>query len=119
MLLKPGGGPSIIPSIAFERELIGGLTKLMLLLKTIKVELPIFLFLTLVGVEGYSMATGDSFYKGSVSIDREVISLPEVIIENYEEKAEKILKPCFDSVWNACGFSESRNYDKDDKWTPK
>ena len=84
-----------------------------------EVEMPILLFLTIVGVKGYSMATGGPFYRGSATIDRDVVSLPEVIIEKYDEKAEKVLRPSFDAIWNACGFAESQNYDQKGNWAPK
>jgi len=42
--------------------------------------------------------------------------LPEVTIENYDEPPEKILKPCFDSIWNACGLSRDYHYDENGNW---
>jgi hypothetical protein len=45
--------------------------------------------------------------------------LPEVVIERYGTPAEEILKPCFDSVWNACGLEQSGNYDAKGKWIKK
>ena len=42
--------------------------------------------------------------------------MPDVMIESYNDKIEHILKPIFDTVWNACGFKRSKNYDKDGKW---
>ena len=49
-------------------------------------------------------------------IDREILLLPETIVESYETKAEKILRPCFDSIWNACGFPKSLNYNDAGDW---
>ena len=53
------------------------------------------------------------------TIDRDILLLPEIILENYDIKAEKILKPCFDSIWNACGFSGSFYYNDEGEWSPK
>lgn len=53
------------------------------------------------------------FYDDEIHpIDRDVLSLPEVVIEDleYEDQAPKLLKPCFDAVWNACGFAGSLNF---------
>ena len=119
LLLKPDKGQLLIPSVAYEDELIRELPRFLSVLRSLKVELPIFLFLSLVGVKGYSMATGGLFYRERSSIDRDVVALPEVIVENYSEGAERILKPCFDSIWNACGLSRSQNFDQSGKWMPR
>jgi hypothetical protein len=119
LLLKPDGGQLLIPSVVYEEELIKELPRFLSVLSALKVELPIFLFLSLVGVRGYSMATGGHFYRERSSIDRDVVALPEVIVENYSEGAERILKPCFDFVWNACGLPRSQNFSQDGKWMPR
>ncbi|MGD2249788.1 MAG: ATP-binding protein [Candidatus Methanofastidiosia archaeon] len=110
----------IIPSVAYEEELIRSLPQYLALLKSLSVELPIFIFLTLVNVEGYKMATyrWKQIFEDVCPIDRDILILPEVIIEKYDSKAEDILKPCFDSIWNACGFPKSWNYNEDGKWSP-
>jgi hypothetical protein len=68
------------------------------------------IFLTLVNVEKCKIRTingHDSIYY----FDRDIVNIPEIIVENYDDPPEKILKPCFDAVWNACGFLRSFNYD--------
>ena len=104
-----------------EKELIKSFTEYLLVLKTLSVELPVFVFLTLLGVKGYSMAvdTWPGLRAEVHIIDRDILELPEVIVENYDEAAEKILKPCFDSIWNACGFPRSFNYNDAGEWTPR
>ena len=102
-----------IRGTAYEIQLIKSLSIYLSVLKELHVELPIFIFLTLVGVKGYFMSVGQRMFKtrGEYEIDREILSLPEVIIENYDTAPEVILKPCFDALWNACGFPKSPNYD--------
>lgn len=120
LLLEPYKGQLIIPSIAYEQELIRSLTDYLSVLKTLNVELPIFIFLTLLGVKGYSMAVSRRFpFAMSHTIDRDILSLPEVVIDNYDVSAEKVLKPCFDSIWNACGFPRSLNYNDKGEWAPR
>lgn len=119
LLLKPDGEQLLIPSVDYEEELIKELPRFFSVLRVLKVELPIFVFLSLVGVKGYSMATGEYFFRERSAIDRDVVALPEVIVENYSEGAERILKPCFDSIWNACGLPRSQNFDENGKWMPR
>jgi hypothetical protein len=102
----------------YERELIKSLPDYLSVLKTLNVELPIFIFLTLVGVKGYSMAVDrQRYWVDEVhTIDRDILLLPEIVIESYDVIAKDILRPCFDSIWNACGFPISLNYDDAGEW---
>ncbi len=120
LLLEPHKGQLIIPSIAYEQELIKSLSDYITILKSLNVELPLFVFLTLLGVKGYSMSV-DRFKfptRRSHTIDRDVLQLPEVIIESYDVRAADVLKPFFDSIWNACGFPRSFNYNDEGEWAP-
>jgi hypothetical protein len=105
-----------IPSGVYEHELIGSLRQYLSLLETLTVEPPIFLCLTLLGVKGYRMGVSRlSLVSEQHTIDRDIILLPEIPIDSYQIVVEDVLKPCFDSIWNACGFPGSLNY-KDGKW---
>ncbi|MBI4296721.1 MAG: hypothetical protein HY667_06360 [Chloroflexi bacterium] len=119
-LLKPWHDQTTyIPNIMYEQELIKSLRVYLSLLQGISVELPIFIFMDLIGVKGYIMAVDRSrFALHGYAIDRDSLLLPEVIVEKYDVKAENILKPCFDSIWNACGFSRSMNYNDKEEWSP-
>ncbi len=118
LLLEPHGEKLLIPSIAYERELISSLPDYLSVLETLNVEPPIFIFVTLLRVNGYSMAVDEwkfRHYYGN-TIDRDILLLPEIAIEHYNVRAEDILRPCFDSIWNACGFPRSFNYGEDGNW---
>ena len=120
LLLEPSHkqGKLLIPSIAYEKELIKSLPDYLSVLKTLNVELPVFIFMSLLGVKGYSMAV-DKWRFGIDdvhTIDRDILLLPEIVIEDYEVSAKDILRPCFDSIWNACGFPRSLNYNDAGEW---
>ncbi len=115
-ILRPRGKELLIPSILYEQKLINSFSNYLSVLRTLTVDPPIFVFLTLLGVKGYRMGSSriddlDELH----AIDRDIILLPEIPVENYQALAEDVLKPCFDSIWNACGFRNSWNY-KDGKW---
>jgi len=82
--------------------------------------LPIFIFLTLLGVKGCSIDVDPSKFpprfRKDNKIDRDILLLPEILLDNYDFIAEYILQESFDSFWNACGFSRSFNYDENGKW---
>ena len=120
LLLMPHDDDLLIPSIAFEEELIKSLPEYLSILKTLNVEVPISIFLTLVSVKGYTMALDRRWFaRETYTIDRDALLLPEVVIESYDVSPEEALRPCFDSIWNACGFPKSLNYDDDGKWRPR
>lgn len=69
----------------------------------------------LADVSSFANAGGGDLIYGIVE-DRST-SAPEIVIEDSEIDVEKILKPWFDMVWNACVFSRSLNFDDSGKWT--
>ncbi|HRY59776.1 MAG TPA: hypothetical protein P5096_00085 [Patescibacteria group bacterium] len=101
-----------IKGLALENVLIDSLTEYLKILKDLGVNMPMMIFLTLIGVGGCGMATGPAYssYDGA-PIDRDNLDLPGIIINSYDEKPETILRPLFDLIWNACGLAESLNYD--------
>lgn len=114
--LKPHRDELTIPSVSYETEVIKAVNQYIPIFNLLGIEPPFFLFLTLVGVKGYSMSGEHHLHDEIQKIDRDVLFLPEVVMERASESSE-ILKPCFDAVWNACGFPESRNF-KNGKFTP-
>ncbi|MDD5014561.1 MAG: ATP-binding protein [Atribacterota bacterium] len=100
------GGKFLIHGTVYENELIKVLSGYLSTLKEINIELPIFVFLTFVGVRGYFMFVSEGRVSSleNSGIDRDILLLPEVMIENYDTAPEEVLKPCFDALWNACGF---------------
>ncbi|OFW32075.1 MAG: hypothetical protein A3J28_08395 [Acidobacteria bacterium RIFCSPLOWO2_12_FULL_60_22] len=103
-----------IPSLTFEEKLINRLPEYLEALKALGMEPPIFVMLSFLGVKGFKM--GVSRWDSGEAIDRDLLILPEVVIDSYESDIAKAMKPAFDSVWNAAGWPGSRNY-QGDKWT--
>lgn len=120
LLLRPRE-ELIIPSIAYEQALISSLTDYISILKTLNVEPPIFVFLALLGVKGYSLGVDTWKYVIDEihTIERDILLLPEVVIESYDVSADKVLRPCFDSIWNACGFPRALYYNDEGEWVPR
>ncbi len=110
-LLKPEEKGLFIPSILYEEKLLEAFNSYLKVLAELRVDPPIFVFLSLLGVKGYKMA----ITRNTMSqhpIDRDLLLLPEAVVENYDIKTEEILRPLFDLIWNACGFQRSLNFDK-------
>ena len=108
-----------IPSIAYEREVIRWTTQCLSTLRAMGVQPPIVLLVSLLGVKGYTMLVRDGFPMRSHSIDRDHLLLPERVVEDYDDSSQHILRPLFDSIWNACGFPRSLNYNDEREWAPR
>jgi hypothetical protein len=110
-------GEKGIPCIAYEKELLDALSRFFSIEKKIGVDPPILLMLSLLGVKGYRMATGQPFsWEDQHQIDRNDLLAPAAIVESYERDPPEVMRPAFDSIWNACGYARSLNYSNSGKW---
>jgi hypothetical protein len=50
------------------------------------------------------------------AIDRDVLMLPEILVEDLYARAGPLLKPTLDLVWNACGHASSPFFDSAGNW---
>jgi hypothetical protein len=118
MLVSLENENSYIPSERYEIEIIKALNKCVNYYINVNINTPIFISISLVGVKGYIMAINKSKYHvfDHNPIDRDVLLTQEVIIDNFNENIIKVTKPCFDFIWNACGFESSFNFDKNGEW---
>jgi hypothetical protein len=118
-LVKEWGGGRSIASEAFERDLIDAVRNYLGGLRNLGVPVPVSISLTFTGVQGSYLYVGPGMTAGrDVEIDRDVLFLPDVLGEQYEQDAARLMRPIFDAVWNAAGYEGSLNYDSDGKWKP-
>lgn len=119
ILLSPDGEDNNqIPSTAVEERLIDRLNEYLSIMRVMGIEPPIVIFLTFTNIKGYSLAIPRRFGPqfDIHSIGRDIIYLPEIIIEEYNIQPETVLKSIFDAMWNACGFARSYNYNEEGEW---
>lgn len=115
----------VIPSNAYERDVIKTTFQYLEFLKLLEIQCPIVILLSFTGVKGAYLATAHhSFRSKPLSIDRDCLTFPDVLVEDYASVSSgkdvaKILHPIFDAVWNACGFARSLNYDEQGNWNPR
>lgn len=114
-MLGGNGDKKVIPSVAYEKELLTSIPEFLGIQKNLGVELPILITLSLIGVKGYTMAVNNWFSSEGPTIEKDMLILEPVILEKNDEDIPKLIKPIFDSIWNASGWPEDRNY-KDGKW---
>lgn len=104
-------GDVLLPSQAIEDTIIDESWSCLQFLQEIKVEPPLFIFLSLVGVKDTRLATEKyPIYFNNAKFDRDPVLIPEVLLETYpstKEEMPQILKPLRDAMWNASGFDQS------------
>jgi hypothetical protein len=115
----------VIASKIFENAIVDTFSNALHLLSILEVPEPIFVTLTLIGMKGRQMALPvppyvprkNDFTHG---FDREIISCPDVRIENLSEGRpyQTTLLPILNSIWQAAGLKQSPYIDKDGIWNP-
>lgn len=108
----------IVPE--YERHVVDAVRKCLTSYTQIGITPPVVIALSLLGCKGACMYT-DRVSEGCVvsTIDRDAVILPEVVIDSLDVDVPQVLKPIFDTVWNACDFRRSLNYDENGKWKPR
>ena len=96
-------------------DFIARALKLMLLLD---IEPPALVGLSLLGVRGVILGVSQSLSIDNPvrSFTRDVVILPEVLIEDVNKPATEIARPILDALWQAAGFDRSYEYDDDGNW---
>lgn len=104
----------IIYASPYEELIIKALSKYILFMKKMNITPPFIVFINFINVKGYTISDGGRARREEIDIiDRDILFLPEVFIEKYETNIGNTLKTTFDTLWNAAGFSGSKNYDKE------
>lgn len=117
LILSADRERKIIPSLTYELELLKSLAEFLKLERELGVNMPIVIFLTLIGVKDWEMGVSGNFWPEEYyKIDRDILQLPETIVESYDTEPKDILRPMFDLIWNACGYKRSLNFDEDGNW---
>jgi hypothetical protein len=115
-LLAERDGKKIIPSPALEKNIISSLNNYLTFQETVGLNPPIFGLISLLDVKEYILASHSSRAR---PIDRQVLLLPDIIMEAYSSDRPTLLRLAFDAIWQASGFLRSGNYDENGKWIAK
>jgi Putative DNA-binding domain len=108
-----------IPTLDFDRSIFERLTDYLSALQNLDVPPPFVLMITLQGVRGARLGVVPRPIEDLPTIDRDVLELPEVVIEQYGTEADyqRAARPAFDALWNTGGFARSRHFDATGRWS--
>jgi len=76
---------------------------------------PRIIYMSLLGVKGYSVNQPPALFFDTYPIDRDSLIIPGVQINEPTEDIATVLKPIFDDIWRAGGYARSLNYDENGK----
>jgi len=73
---------------------------------------------SLLGVKGYPVIPPPNIsYRGlQEHIDRDLLALPECVIDDFDLPIEGVLRPAFNTLYQTAGMPYSFNYDEDGNW---
>jgi hypothetical protein len=105
-------GRKYIAIRALEDGLIARANEFCELQQAIGISTPVAVCLALLGVRGYKFVVHhpNPRYEG-VEIDRDNLLIPPEVI-SFDADFASVLRPLFNRLWNAVGFSQSKNYDE-------
>jgi hypothetical protein len=102
-----------------ETQIVDGFKRYLPALAAIGVVPPVSVLLSLVGVRGYGLGRSASRARGGQPVvKRNVITLPDVLIENLDVDPPTVLRPVFDALWQTFELSRSFCYDESGNWDP-
>lgn len=103
-----------IPVTGIQNSLLKNIKQYINFFEMMNIQYPIFLFLTILNAKGYKINFKNNFpiNYDQMTLDRNTLFFPEIIIEKKEIIPELLLKPLFDSLWNAFGYDKCLNYDE-------
>jgi hypothetical protein len=104
-----------IPGVYIDSKLHEILPKYISAQKQFGTEPPFLVMFSLVGVLGYPMDVKGIGVLGNPragpKMDRDVVQIPEVLIEDFDYDLYKVLKPILDAFWNSAGYEKSPHFD--------
>jgi hypothetical protein len=89
-----------------EKDVIEKLVYYVSSLKHLRVDAPFAVMISLLGVRGYKMGPQETaLIHGVGRFDRDLILVPEVLLESFDTDITHAMKQPFDIVWNAAGWA--------------
>ncbi|MBL7851672.1 MAG: ATP-binding protein [Cyclobacteriaceae bacterium] len=112
-----------IPSQKLESTVLEAFSNYLKLLYELKIEFPLVVSLSLVDIKKYSFATSGGYaalvLSRKLKSNKDVINLPESLLQDYSMPPSVLFKPIFDCLWNAYGYQGSENFDALGNWKPR
>lgn len=83
--------------------------------EVLNINLPVIVSCAILNCRNYTILQERSHFYQLGKIDWDNLVFNDLYIENLDETTENILKPVFDSLWNACGYERCPYYDENEE----
>jgi hypothetical protein len=108
-------GQTFLSTGFYEKSVVNDVSVYLKGFRSLSIRTPIWAFLTLTGVEGAFIHPGQFYVNVLDPIDRDILHLPEVVIEDLNQSPAELFRPAFDLIWNAAGLPRSLHFDEHGK----
>lgn len=118
-ILRERNGRLAIPGLGLEKDIFQCLSHYVDGLRGIGVPPPLVVMFTLEGIKGAKYVVKENPWGDEeIPLPDEVLFLPECVLEDYGEilQYHKGVRPAFDALWNAIGYSKSQFFNQDGLW---
>lgn len=118
-ILRMHNGRPHIPGLALERYFFEVFESYINGLRDLGIAAPLVVMVTLEGVEGAVYAVRDNPFDDPLPVlDRPTMLLPECVVNEYGPTLSyhRAVRPAFDAIWNAVGYSASQFFDENGLW---
>lgn len=109
--------PKVIVDMIFGKavitKLIEDFNEVKKFYEKIGINTPFIISCSILNAVGYTIPTKGPFSETVGKIDRDILCINDLFVENIDDSSEQILKPVFDSIWNACGHEKCFYYDEE------
>jgi hypothetical protein len=106
--LAPYSAGGRVQGPILEKHVIGTLRCYVCFLNRLRVDVPFAVMMSLLGFKGYRIGPQEMAPMRDIGyFDRDVILVPEVLLESFDADITKLMKQTFDVVWNAAGWARS------------
>jgi hypothetical protein len=86
--------------------------------RELEVQLPIVIMPIILGAKDKYLIPPPKFRDRPQSrIDRNLLPLPECVVDDFDAPLAEILRPAFDALYQDTGFAGCPNYDENGQWT--
>lgn len=112
------GQKSYIASPNFEKHVVAALRNYLLFYKEIDVGVPIYIFLSLIGMSNCHFRTPSTYgpFNDYGPLRTDVVALAEATIDSDPANVPRVMRSSFNTVWNAFGLAQSDKYNAQGDW---
>ena len=119
-IVSEGGGIRFVRGIGLGDHIFEVLSLYIYGLRDVGVPPPLIIMLTLEGIQGARFVVKRNPWDDyEPPIPDDILFLPECVLENFGTELDHhiAIRPAFDALWNASGFSKSFSFDENGRWS--